>query len=144
MIRFMGTWTFLIKVMLKTLSNIANICRKVNIIRNIEKWEKVSILRPILLFLVSYFFNLQFSLFIQKVSGKKYTKSPCSTIFREMRYKIERRELTVRREQCKVDGIDVGQIVHNTTKKVAGFFLPQRNLKWIKKWSIGNGYILDN
>lgn len=81
---------FLLKDILKSVSHITNIYRKVNIIQNIEKWEKISILRPILLFLGSYYFNLQFSLFLWKASGRKYTKSPSSTKFRQMRYKIKK------------------------------------------------------
>ena len=77
---------FLLKDILKRLSHITNMCRKIH--RHIEKWEKTSILKPIFLFWGPYFFNLQFSLFIWKASGRKYTKSPCSTKFREMRYKI--------------------------------------------------------
>lgn len=74
------------------MSHIANIYRKVNIIWNIEKWEKISILRPILLFLGSYYFNLQFSLFLWKVSGRKYTKSPSPTKFGKMKYKIKKQK----------------------------------------------------
>lgn len=61
---------------LKSLSHISNIYRNINKIRNIEKWEKISILRAMLPFQGPYFFNLQFSLCIWNASGRKYTKSP--------------------------------------------------------------------